>query len=63
VFVAPPWKEIFGQDEERRQSWQLAMQTYETMVRTYMDFGYMLVELPRVATAERVRFVLETLAL
>lgn len=63
VFIAPPWKEIFGPDEERRQSWQIAVRTYETMARTYTVLGYTLIELPRVSIPERVRFLLETLEL
>ncbi|MGB3537254.1 MAG: AAA family ATPase [Mesorhizobium sp.] len=63
VFVAPPWKEIFGPDEERRQSWEVAVRTYETMVYTYEDLGYTLTELPRVPVPDRVRFMLETLGL
>jgi predicted ATPase len=63
VFVAPPWKEIFGPDEERRQSWEAAVRTYETMVHTYEDLGYTLTELPRVPVPDRVRFLLETLGL
>ena len=47
-----------GQDEERRQSWQVAVRTYEVMVRTYTDFGYDLVELPRAPVAQRIAFVL-----
>ncbi|MGB3898540.1 MAG: AAA family ATPase [Mesorhizobium sp.] len=61
VFVAPPWPAIFGQDEERRQSWQVALRTHETMVRTYTRFGYTLVELPLAPVSERVRFVLDRL--
>lgn len=63
VFVAPPWKEIFGQDEERRQSWEVAVRTYEAMISTYTELGYTLIELPRVPVPERVRFLLETLGL
>ena len=63
VFVAPPWKEIFDPDEERRQSWEVAVRTYETMVHTYEDLGYTLIELPRVPVPDRVRFLLETLGL
>ncbi len=59
VFVAPPWREIFGHDEERRQSWQVAVRTYETMVRTYTDFGYDLVELPCAPVEQRLAFVLK----
>lgn len=58
VFIAPPWREIFGNDEERRQSWSVAVRTYEVMVETYTGMGYDLVELPRAPIAERVEFVL-----
>jgi predicted ATPase len=58
VFIAPPWREIFGNDEERRQSWSVAVRTYEVMVETYTELGYELVELPRAPIAERVEFVL-----
>jgi predicted ATPase len=58
VFIAPPWKEIFGRDEERRQSWQISVRTYDVMVKTYTGLGYALVELPRASVAERMAFVL-----
>lgn len=58
VFVAPPWKAIYGRDEERRQSWQVAVRTHDTMLRTYADFGYEPIELPLVSVPERVAFVL-----
>jgi predicted ATPase len=57
IFIAPPWKEIYGQDEERRQSWRLAVRTYEIMAETYMKLGYSLVELPRAPVALRVEFI------
>jgi predicted ATPase len=57
VFIAPPWKEIYGGDEERRQSWDIAVRTCEVMVETYSEFGYDLVELPRASVSERADFV------
>lgn len=57
VFIAPPWKEIFGQDEERRQSWEVAVRTYETMADTYAEFGYELTELPCAPVEQRADFV------
>lgn len=59
AFIAPPWKEIYGTDEERRQGWEVAVRTYQTVARTYVDFGYELVELPRIGVAERVEFLIE----
>lgn len=58
VFIAPPWREIFGNDEERRQSWSVAVRTYEIMVETYSDYGYELIEVPRAPVEERVEFVM-----
>jgi predicted ATPase len=57
VFIAPPWQEIYGRDEERRQSWDVAVRTYEKMVETYADLGYELMELPRASVEQRARFV------
>lgn len=35
VFIAPPWPEIFRQDDERRQSFAEAVRTCEAMVAAY----------------------------
>lgn len=61
VFIAPPWPEIFGQDDERRQDLDEAERTHAAMVATYRAAGYDLVELPRGTVAARVAFVLETI--
>jgi predicted ATPase len=62
VFIAPPWKEIFGNDEERRQSWDVAVRTHDIMAETYAELGYELVELPRTSVARRVEFVIAAIS-
>lgn len=57
VFVAPPWPEIFGQDGERKQTWQEAEATYKAMVEAYPAYGYELVPLPLASVDERAAFV------
>lgn len=57
VFVAPPWKEIFQQDSERKQDFAEAVRTYQVM-SIYSEFGYELIEIPRGSVEERVRFIL-----
>ncbi|MEW9804948.1 AAA family ATPase [Mesorhizobium sp. ZMM04-5] len=57
VFIAPPWREIYGVDEERRLSWDVAVRTHAVMAETYADFGYDLVELPRDSVCARVEFL------
>ena len=59
VFIAPPWPEIFGQDTERKQTFEEARATYDVMVETYVTYGYSLIPLPLVSVEERVRFVVE----
>jgi predicted ATPase len=59
VFIAPPWRDIFRTDDERKQDFDESVRTWEAMVATYREHGYDLVELPRVAVVERMHFVLE----
>jgi predicted ATPase len=58
VFIAPPWREIFCQDRERKQDFGEAVRTYESMIATYTDFDYELVEVPRLPLEERLSFIL-----
>lgn len=57
VFLAPPWEEIFHTDTERRQDFDTARRTCETMRRVYTELGYNLIELPRASVAQRADFV------
>ena len=58
VVIAPPWKDIYGRDEERRQSWDVAVRTWEIMAETYQAFDYQLLELPRGNVDDRINFML-----
>lgn len=59
AFVLPPWKEIYTTDDERKQSWEEAVYTFEKIKETYLDFGYCLVEVPKASIAERLKFIIE----
>lgn len=61
VLVAPPWREIYVNDTERTQSWEVAVATYEVMVAAYERYGYAVVPLPLAPVEERVAFVLDFL--
>ena len=61
VFIAPPWKEIFRQDLERKQDFDEAVRTYDSLVETYRSCEYELVEIPRLSVEDRVRFILGNL--
>lgn len=62
VFAAPPWREIFAQDAERRQDFAEAQRTFAAVTGSYRDFGYEPVELPLASVAERLAFVRERVA-
>jgi predicted ATPase len=61
VFIAPPWREIFQQDRERKQDFDEAVRTYDALAATYAELGYTLVKLPCVPVDERVRFLLSNI--
>jgi predicted ATPase len=58
VFIMPPWPEIYGQDDERKQDFAEAYETWRVMAETYPQSGYELIEVPRVSISERADFVL-----
>lgn len=58
VFLAPPWREIYRQDAERRQSWDEAVRTFELIREAYFEAGYRTMELPLDSVARRGSFIL-----
>lgn len=62
VFLAPPWREIFGRDPERRHGFSDAVSEYERITNLLVAAGYDPVELPRATVTERADFVVATLA-
>ena len=58
VFISPPWKDLFGQDAERRHTFGDAVAEYEVLVPTYRRHGYEIVFIPQASVPERVSFVL-----
>jgi predicted ATPase len=62
VFLAPPWKEIYETDSERKQDFAEAVRTFDQMARVYQDCGYATLELPRVGPPARAEFILGQVA-
>ena len=62
AFIAPPWREIYTHDTERKQTFDEAVRTYEALTHAYRRTGYELVLLPQAPVNERVRFVLDRIA-
>lgn len=59
VFVAPPWKTIYRNDAERKQSFDEAVATCRAVTGANVAAGYEVVELPFASVEVRVGFVLE----
>jgi len=57
VFIAPPWREIFAPDAERKQSFEEAQKTHDAMAEIYLGLGYELIPLPCASVEARVRLV------
>ncbi|EBV2736116.1 AAA family ATPase [Salmonella enterica] len=58
VIILPPWKAIYKQDNERTQSWEEAVRTYEAMREIYPRYGYRLHLLMPASIQERVNRLL-----
>ncbi|WP_347218280.1 AAA family ATPase [Chryseobacterium sp.] len=59
VFILPPWKEIYENDPERKQTLEVAERTFECMYEIYSEYGYHVIEVPKVAVEQRITFVLD----
>ena len=57
VFMAPPWPEIYAQDQDRRHSLAEALAEYSELARLYPFLGYEPVLLPRLSVSARADFV------
>ena len=63
VFLAPPWKEIYETDSERKQDFAEAERTFDQIVEVYRECDYAISELPRLTPAARAEFIIEQLCI
>jgi len=59
VFFTEPWKEIFKNDSERKESFEVAERVSVEIKKAYVGLGYEVVSLPKCSVAKRVEFVLK----
>ena len=59
VFFAPPWPEIYVQDDERRHDFSDAINEYDRLLSTYKSLNYCIELLPKCSVEERADFILE----
>jgi predicted ATPase len=58
VFLAPPWPEIYANDELRKQDAAEALRSSRLAGEVYAEFGYDVVEVPKAPVAQRAAFLL-----
>jgi predicted ATPase len=61
VFLLPPWKAIYCNDEERKMTFQDAEMFSEMIENVYSELGYRIVPLPFSSIDSRVAFITEQL--
>ncbi len=58
VFFAPPWPELFANDENRRHGFPEALAEHDRLADVYPSLGHTLTSLPKTSVAGRVAHVL-----
>jgi len=61
VFLAPPWKEIYETDSERKQDFDEAERTFTQVSEVYRRCGYESILLPKLTPSARAQFILDRL--
>ena len=63
IFLLPPWKAIYRQDNERYESFEQAEELHQFLVNSYKIFNYTVIEVPHGTIEERITFILDKLKL
>lgn len=61
VFLAPPWKAIYCNDDERRQTYEESLEIYQHIAHVYREYGREVIELPKTSVVSRADFVISHL--
>ncbi len=61
VFILPPWPEIYGTDNERREDLQAMIEINDKLIEVYKDYGYNVIVLPKVSAKQRMEMVFSEL--
>jgi len=62
VFIMPPWKDIFINDEERYESFEQSLAIHNHLSNIYISIGYKPIEVPFGDVKNRVDFILNKLS-
>ena len=63
VFLLPPWKEIYKQDNERYESFEEAEKIHQCLLKGYKKYNYEVIEVPFGTLESRMQFITKYLAI
>ena len=61
VFLLPPWKEIYKQDNERYETFEEAQIIHDYLLKGYEKYGYRVIEIPFGSLENRKEFIFNKL--
>lgn len=61
IFLLPPWMQIHTSDNERYENYEEAVRIHDCLEAAYENYGYEVVEVPKLSVEKRVDFILENL--
>lgn len=61
VFIFPPWKEIFKNDEVRKETFEQSVQINDSLIEGYEMVGYHPIEVPKLPIEKRISFILDNI--
>ncbi|MCF7568090.1 ATP-binding protein [Sabulilitoribacter arenilitoris] len=63
VFILKPWKAIYTSDNERYESFEQALQIHDSLVNTYKNYNYTLIDVPFDTVENRTDFILKVVGI
>ena len=61
IFLTPAWKEIYENDNERKEDFYKAQRLESFIHNTYENLGYNVIIVPKANIEERIKFILNIL--
>jgi predicted ATPase len=62
IFLLPPWKEIYKQDNERYETFNEALKIHTYLIKGYEKYGYRVIEVPFGSIESRMKYIFNQLS-
>ena len=61
IFYTPFWKEIYKQTNNRKETLQEAQKIDTFLRKTFLQYNYTIIEVPKLDVSERVNFIIDNI--